>query len=79
MFFFSKNSLLDVYAPLEEKHFKVLTFLNPLIKFITLLKEIKKCPECQIPCKLEHISILRPNLPESIILGQDHQFQVLYS
>ena len=26
-----------------------------------------------------HISILGPNLPESIVLGQDHQLQVLYS
>ena len=27
-------------TPLEEKLFKVLTFLNTLIKFVTLLKEI---------------------------------------
>ena len=27
----------------------------------------------------EHISILGPNLLESVTLGQDHQFQVLYS
>ena len=29
--------------------------------------------------KLEQISVLEPNLSESITLGQDHQFQVLYS
>ena len=66
-------------TPLERKLFNVLRFLNPLIKFVTLLKEIQKCPECQISRKLEHIPILGPNLPESIISGQDHQFQVLHS
>ena len=66
-------------TPLEKKLSKVLTFLNPLIKFVTLLKEILKCPECQISWKLEHILILGPNLPGYIILDQDHQFQVLYS
>ena len=35
-------------TPLEKKCFKVLTFINPLIKFVTLLKEILKCPESQI-------------------------------
>ena len=36
---------------------------TPLIKFITLLKEILKCPECQISWKLKHISFLGPNFP----------------
>ena len=64
---------------LEKKLFKALTFLNPLIKFVTLSKEIFKCPQCQISSKLGYISILGSNMPKSIILGQDHQFQVLYS
>ena len=81
--FFSKNSSLDVWLgteyPSGKKLFKVLTFLNPSIKFVTILKEIQKCPECQISWTLEYISILGTNLPKCIILGQDQQFQVLYS
>ena len=106
---------------LEKKLFKVLKFLNPLIKFITLLKEIKKCPERQISWKLErtfqfcdqicpnpwfwvniinskyyihnlhvrfaisaiikikaHFS-LGTQFCKFIILGQGHQFQLIYS
>ena len=37
------------------------------------------CPECQILWKLEQISVLGPNLPDSIIVGQDLQFQALHS
>ena len=82
--FFFKNllyrCLIGYRIPLWQKFFfKILTFLNPLIKLVTLLKEILKCPECQISWKLERISIVGTNFPESIILGQDHEFQVLYS
>ena len=69
--FSSKSSLLDAWLSTEypsgKKLFKVLTFLNPLIKFVTW------------KWKLDHISILGPSLSESRILCQDHQFQVLYS
>ena len=34
--------------PARKKAFEILTFLNPLIKFVTSLEEILKCPECQI-------------------------------
>ena len=61
------------------KQFFSVSVVNPLIKFVRLLKEIYKFPECQILWKLEHISILWLKLPESIILVQDYQFQVLYS
>ena len=34
----------------------------------------------QVPnfIEIEHIAILRPNLPKFLILGQDPQFQILY-
>ena len=37
------------------------------------------CCKCQISWKSEQISVLGQNLPEHIILGQDHHFQVPYS
>ena len=63
----------------EKKLFKVLTFLSALIKFVALLKEILKCPECQNFMKIWAHFSFGPNLSESIILGQEHQFQALYS
>ena len=76
--YISKNSLSDFRLGTEllwKKSF--LRFWHSLI--LTLLKEIWRCPKCQISWKLEHISILGPNLPEFIILGQYYQFQILYS
>ena len=58
--------------PARKKAFEILTFLNPLIKFVTSLEGILKCPECHISRKLEHISVFGANLLESIILGEDH-------
>ena len=63
---------------LEKKLFKVLIFLNPLIKFVTLLQKILKYPECEISWKFEHISILGPNLPKFLFSGQDPQFEISY-
>ena len=68
--------LLGCRIPHWKKIPKVLIFLSPLIKSVTLLKEILKCSECQISWQLKYISTLGQNLPKSTISGQNNQFQV---